>query len=117
MGGGAEEMSEGTRDTGFMLEWMLFTKGLQEDCTICYFLKTAGGKKKRASQEPENLNEKKCRGGCRSFACFVHVHMQRVVVCVFELFVYSHGHWSVYMHVCPVSWDKSKGKDLFICDM
>lgn len=48
MGGGAEEMGEGTRDTGFMLEWMLCAKRLREDCTICYFLKTAGEKNGQA---------------------------------------------------------------------
>lgn len=41
---------EGTRDTEFMLEWMLFAQRVQEDCTICYFLSEA------ASQEPENCD-------------------------------------------------------------
>lgn len=100
-------MGGGTRDTGFMLEWMLFAERLQEDCTICYFLKTAGEKNEHA----ESLRtETEYRASQCLCVCM------RVTVCVFALFVYSHVCWSVYIHVFPVSWDVQSNIYL-LCDV
>lgn len=53
-------MGEGARDTGFMLEWMLFPERLQEHCTICYFLKTAGEKTEHAESLRTEPNMRLC---------------------------------------------------------
>lgn len=46
MGGGAEEMAEGTRDTGFMLEWMFFTEGAAVRLYYLLFSQKSGRKKR-----------------------------------------------------------------------
>lgn len=89
MGRGWWGVAEGTRDTGFMLEWMFFVEGLQEDCAICYFLGTA------TSCEPENCQE--VQGAShKQFVCLAFL-------CTPEC---------LHANVLCVT-----GPDLFICDV
>lgn len=106
MGGGAGETCERKRDTGFMLEWMFFAEGLQLDCSICYFLRTAGEKNKTSS-EPENWNI--IWGIVEVFVC-TNV---RGAVYVFALFVYSHV-VHMCLHVCSVSLADQENMYLFV---
>lgn len=84
-------MGEGTRDTGFMLEWMLFPEKLQEDCTICYFLKTAGEKNEQA----ESLRSEGNAGHRRVSVC---LHSRRSQF-VYLHFVCTHMYTRVFTYM------------------
>lgn len=90
-------MGEGTRDTGFMLEWMFFAEGLQEDCTICYFLRTVGEKNGRAGSLRTGTGVQGI-----AEAANMCVHMQGVQF-VYLRFLCTHMYTGLFICVCVSS--------------